>query len=82
MPKRKPQGDLAWTGEGNPIFVPEVRIDAICPTHIYVPTRGYVGSLAVFDGPNCIGWMDVRTLGYETVKDWIAGAGWAVNAHL
>jgi hypothetical protein len=39
--------------------------------------RGYMSQLAVFDKfDHVIGWMDVRTLGYDTAKEWMLGTKW------
>jgi hypothetical protein len=63
--------------QNHSIFMPEVKIETHDASYVYVPLRGYCSLLAVFDiQDNCIGWIDTRTLGYETAKDWIVGTNW------
>jgi hypothetical protein len=70
------RGDWAYTANGQ-IFVPDFEILEDDPSYIYVPLRGYSASLAVFDiKDKCIGWVNSRTLGYESAKDWMRGTKW------
>jgi hypothetical protein len=58
-------------------YMPEKEITKDHETYIYVPMRGYMSQLAVIDRFNhVIGWIDTRTLGYETAKAWMLGTKW------
>lgn len=68
MPQR---GEWARSGKRE-IFVPDVQIQNDDPTYAYLPLNGYSASLAVFDvDDNVIGWIDTRTLGYESAREWM-----------
>jgi hypothetical protein len=67
--------DLAFTTKT--IIIPDIEIKSIQTNHKYVPLRGHGYVMAVYDNhKNCIGWVDVKTLGYETVKDWMSKTNW------
>lgn len=64
----------AWLA-GHSFTLPDQKITIVDPTHVYEPMRGTSASLAVFTDSSletCIGWIDTRTLGFDTAKDWIA----------
>jgi hypothetical protein len=72
-----PKGDWAWT-QNRQIFIPDQRVSEPNPDHIYVPLRGYAYGMAVFDlSDKCIGWINVETLGYNTVREWMDAVYWA-----
>jgi hypothetical protein len=72
------------------ILMPDVQIHTVDPTHVYVPLRGWSSLLLVLSNrrlpgeqgslynaeDNVAGWIDTRTLGYETAGLWIKGTGW------
>lgn len=61
----------------NAIRIPENQVKEDKPEYVYVPLRGYSASLAVFDiSDACIGWIDTRTLGYESAAEWIKATKW------
>lgn len=60
-----------YTGDA-PVFVPDVEIKQDDPSYVYAAQRGYSGTLAVFNlEDECIGWIDTRTLGFETARAWM-----------
>jgi len=55
------------------IMLPETKVTHADPSHVYEPMRGFGAHLAVFDADGRpIGYIDTRTLGYETARDWLA----------
>jgi len=76
MPTTRRKGDSAWTANRQ-IFIPDRQIKRDDPEYVYVPLRGYSASLAVFDlDDRVIGWIDTRTLGYESAKEWMRATNW------
>lgn len=70
------QGDFAYT-QNRQIFIPDRKITTDDPSYVYVPLRGYCGSLAVFDiDDRCVGWIPIDVLGYPDVKTWMEKTGW------
>lgn len=67
--------DLAYTAHQTVNLPVEVTQDR--PEYVYVPLRGYCAILAVFDlNDRCIGWINTRTLGYNTAQEWIQATRW------
>lgn len=65
------KGEWAYTRNGN-LFVPDMEIKADHHTYNYEPLRGYSASVAVLDiEDRCIGWIDIRNLGFENVRTWM-----------
>ena len=59
--------------EHGKVLMPSKKITVVDPDHRYEAARGYSASLVVFDkSGKCIGWIDTRTLGFETAKEWMA----------
>jgi hypothetical protein len=70
------KGDWAHTANQQ-IFIPDRQIKTDKAEYVYVPVRGYAGSLAVFDiNDKVIGWIDTRTLGHENVREWMRATNW------
>ena len=44
--------------------------------YVYVPLRGYTTFLAAFQDYQCVGWVDVRAWGYETVAEYKWAENW------
>lgn len=61
---------LAYT-ESQRIFVPEHRIQTVFAHHKYMPLRGFGYIMAVFQGDECVGWIECDTLGFKTAADWL-----------
>ncbi len=54
------------------VMLPELKITTVDPTHRYEPMRGFAAHLAVFSADGApIGYIDTRTLGYETARAWM-----------
>lgn len=62
-----------YKGDGESVFVPDIRIRKDKPEHNYSRARGTV-TLCVFDlDDRCIGWMDPRDIGYPDANAAHAG---------
>lgn len=47
------------------------------PSYVFVPLRGLCSILAVFDNDDkLIGWINTRSIGYESAGAWMNGEGW------
>lgn len=57
--------------ENGTVYIPETKITHVDASHTYKAMRGYAYILAVFKDNSCIGWIDIETLGYKSVKDWL-----------
>jgi len=58
-------------------YMPEREIKKEHDTYVYVPMRGYMSQLAVFDKfDHVIGWINTRVLGYGSAKEWMTGVKW------
>lgn len=61
-----------YSDSGRSYVCPDVELKKPERGFIYMPTRGFSDSLTVFDDrAECIGWISSRTLGYESVRDWM-----------
>lgn len=59
------------------ILMPDVEVFVKDPTHVYVPLQGWCSLLMVYNAQdNLVGWINTRTLGYETAGEWMRGTGW------
>lgn len=67
------KGEWAWLEHGQ-VFIPENKVTP-SPEYRYEALRGYMGHLAAFRGTVCIGYIDTRSLGFETAKDWLKSQG-------
>jgi hypothetical protein len=73
---RKPHITV-YSDSGRSYACPDVDLKTPEPGYIYMPTRGFSDSLTVFDsGGRCVGWIGARTLGYESVRDWMDDHQW------
>jgi hypothetical protein len=68
--------DRVYTQHGE-VLMPDHKVVEDKSEYNYEPLRGYSACLAVFDiDDNCIGWIDTRTLGYESAKEWCKATKW------
>lgn len=60
------------------VYLPEKKIEKPLPGYTYVPLRGYCACLAVFSKALnlWLGWIDTKTLGFETAKEWMVATDW------
>jgi hypothetical protein len=65
-------GEFVYTKDGE-IFLPENKIEKPEPSYQYEALRGRGLHLAVYCHVKAsyVGWIDTRTLGFETAKDWL-----------
>lgn len=66
-------GDWAWLGDGQNVWIPDVKIEEMHPMDVLHPVRGAAYTLAV-EGPDgrIVGWMPIEATGYASVRDWMA----------
>lgn len=61
-----------YSQSGRSYVCPDKELKSDKSGYVYMPTRGFPGSLTVFNEKGrCVGWMDTRTLGYKDVKAWM-----------
>ena len=64
---------VVYTQKGASYVCPDKEIKKPNSSYVYVPTRGFSGSLTVFNKSNrCVGWIDTRSLGFPNAKAWMA----------
>jgi hypothetical protein len=58
-------------GSEQRVIVPENKFLQVTKDHTLAPLRGHGYVLAVLSDGKCVGFVDVVTLGYASVKDWM-----------
>ena len=67
--------------EHNTIQVPDNEIKEVLSGHIVIPIRGWGYQCVVMDGETVLGWIDCKTLGYQTVKHWMSATDYQDQGH-
>ena len=74
--KVAPWHGIAYT-KNKQINIPENKITEDKPEYNYAPLRGHGFIMAVFDlEDKCIGYIEIGTLGYNSVKEWMSKSGY------